>query len=96
MTDSNTTPHYLPQPSGPGLKIPILFGAVIALVVANVYLFLQLDQMRTEMATMRESMLDEVSNLRETSTVTNQTQQRRLESMREELEAARRQAAMAW
>ena len=95
MSDPNSAPQYLPQPSGPGLKIPILFGAVIALVVANVYLFLQLDQVRTEMATMRESMLDEVSNLRETSTVTNQTQQRRLESMRDELEAARRQAAMA-
>ena len=76
MSDPNSAPQYLPQPSGPGLKIPILFGAVIALVVANVYLFLQLDQVRTEMATMRESMLDEVSNLRETSTVTNQTQQR--------------------
>jgi len=95
MSETNETPHYLPPPSGPGLKIPILFGVVIALVVANVYLFLQLDQVRTEMASMRESMLDEVSNLRETSTVTSQTQQRRLETMRDELEAARRQAAVA-
>jgi chromosome segregation ATPase len=77
------------------LKIPILFGIVIALVAANVYLFLQLDQVRTELTSMRESILDEVSNLRETSTVTSQTHQRRMETMREELEAARRQAAMA-
>jgi len=95
LSEPNETDHYLPQPSGPGLKIPILFGLVIALVVANVYLFLQLDQMRTEVATMRDSVLDEVSNIRETSTVTNQTQQRRMETLREELDAARRQAAVA-
>ncbi len=87
--------HYLPPASGPGLKIPILFGVVIALVVANVYLYLQLDQVKTELAAMHDSILKEVSELRETSTVTSETQQRRLETMREELEAARRQAAMA-
>lgn len=95
MSEPNQDTHFVPQPTGPGLKIPILFGLVIALAAANVYLFLQLDQVRTEMASMRDSMLDEVSNLRETSTVTNQTQERRLESIREELEAARRQAAVA-
>ena len=96
MTEENeSNVHYIPPPSGPGLKIPILFGVVIALIAANVYLFLQLDQVKTQMAAMQDSLLDEVSDLRETSTVTNQTQQRRLETMREELEAARRQAAMA-
>ena len=95
MSDPNNVHYNIPPPSGPGLKIPILFGAVIALLVANVYLFTQIDQMRTEVAAMRDSMLDEVSNLRETSTVTNQTQQRRLETIREELESARRQAAVA-
>ena len=94
MTDANNS-HYIPPPSGPGLKIPILFGIVIALAAANVYMFLQIDQMRTEMAAMQNSLLNEVSDLRETSSVTNQTQQRRLETMREELEAARRQAAVA-
>jgi hypothetical protein len=33
-----------PPPSSGGMKIPILFGAVIALLGANVYLFLQLDK----------------------------------------------------
>lgn len=98
MSDPTNAPHnvhYIPPPSGPGLKIPILFGVVIALVAANVYLFLQLDQVRTEVSGLRESILNEISNLRESSTVTSQTHQRRMETMREELEAARRQAAMA-
>jgi len=94
LNDPNNA-HYAPQPSGPGLKVPILFGIVIALIAANVYMFLQIDQMRTEMAIMQNSFLNEFSNLRETSSVTNQTQQRRLETMREELESARRQASVA-
>jgi hypothetical protein len=86
-----------PQPpeSGGGLKIPILFGIVIALLAANVYLFLQLDQVRTDISKMRESILTEVSNLRETSSISTQNSRRHLDSLRAELEAARRQAASA-
>jgi hypothetical protein len=77
------------------LKIPILFGIVIALAAANVYLFLQLDQTRTEITKLRESILNELSNLRETSSISTQNSKRHLESLRAELEAARRQAASA-
>lgn len=87
-------PNY-PQSEGAGLKIPILFGIVIALLAANVYLFLQLDAVKTEVATMRESLLNEVSNLKETSSMSTQASRRNLERLKEELEAARRQAAMA-
>lgn len=87
--------HPQPHESGGGLKIPILFGIVIALLAANVYLFLQLDQMRTEVSKLRESILTEVSNLRESSTISTQTSRRHLDSLRSELEAARRQASTA-
>ncbi len=92
---SQPTMNPLPHEQGPGLKIPILFGIVIALLAANVYLFLQMDQLRTEMSKMRESILTEVSNLRETSSISSQTSRRHLDSVRSELEAARRQAAQA-
>jgi chromosome segregation ATPase len=91
---SEPTINY-PAESGSGLKIPILFGVVIALLAATVSLFWQLDQVRTEMSKMRESLLTEMSNLRETSSVTTQTNRRHLDSIREELEKARRQASMA-
>lgn len=80
---------------GSGLKIPILFGAVIALLAANVYLFLQLDRLRSDVSKMRESLMTEVANLREASSVTTQTNRRNLDTLREELEAARRQASVA-
>jgi hypothetical protein len=90
-------PTFVPvAPSGgSGLKIPILFGAVIALLAANVYLFLQVDHLRTDTSKMRESLLNEIANLRETSSVTTQTARRHLDTLRDELETARRQAAMA-
>lgn len=79
----------------PSLKIPILFGVVIALAAATIYLFWQVDQVRTEMTKMRESVLTEVSNLRESSSVTTQANRRHLDALREDLEKSRRQASMA-
>ncbi len=88
---------YVPsQPSGSGnLKIAILFGAVIALLALNIYLFVQLDKVQTDLAKFRDSTLTELANLKESSTVTTASQRKSLETLREELEAARRQAAMA-
>jgi hypothetical protein len=88
------TSYTTPAGSG-GLKYPILFGAVIALLAANIYLFLQLDGMKKDLTKFREATLTEISNLRESSQVTSATNRRHLESMRDELEAARRQATMA-
>ena len=83
---------YSVQPSGSGMKNAILAGAIVALLAANVYLYLQVDRIRTDMAKLRESVLTEITNLRETSTVTNQTARRHLDSLKEELESTRRQA----
>ncbi len=68
---------------------------MIALLAANVYLFLQLDKVRTDVSKNREALATEIANLRETSSVTTQTSRRNLDTLRDELEAARRQASMA-
>ncbi|MBL8221368.1 MAG: hypothetical protein JNL62_19195 [Bryobacterales bacterium] len=87
--------QYVAPSGGSNVKIAILFGAVLALLAANVYLFLQLDHVRTDMAKDREALQSEIANLREASSVTAQTNRRTVENMRDELETARRQAAMA-
>jgi chromosome segregation ATPase len=95
---SNQTFSNDPSPSsdsGWNLKVAVLFGAVIALVAANIYLFVELDRVRSDMTKFRESTLAEVANLREATSVTTATNRKNLQTMREELEAARRQAAMA-
>jgi hypothetical protein len=95
----NPNPMYMPPPpppsSGGGVEIPILFGAVIALLGANVYLFLQLDKTKTDVAGLKEAMTREISTVKETSNVTTATSRRYINELKDELEAARRQSAMA-
>lgn len=93
--NENPSTQYVAPSGGSNVKIAILFGAVLALLAANVYLFLQLDQVRTEMGKSREALQSEIANLREASSVTAQTNRRTMENLRDELETARRQAAMA-
>jgi hypothetical protein len=68
-------------------------GALIAMAAANVYLYVQLDHTRTDMTKMRESILTEVTNLRDASSVSVQSQKQRIENLKVELEEARRQAS---
>ncbi len=94
----NPNPMYMPPPPPPssgGMKIPILFGAVIALLGANVYLFLQLDKTKTDIAGLKEAMAREISTVKETSNVTTATSRRYINELKDELESARRQSAMA-
>ena len=96
-----STPSFTaapPPPSGESgwnLKLAVLFGAVIALLAANIYLFVQVDRAQSDLSKFRESTLAELQNLREATSVTTATNRKNLETMREELEAARRQASMA-
>lgn len=80
---------------GGGLKFAILFGAVIALLASNVYLFLQLDKVRKEMDGVQASLEEKLTDVKQTTVASSATSKRNLESMAEQLETARRQAAMA-
>jgi hypothetical protein len=93
-------PYYAPPPaqgggSGGGLKTAILFGAVIALIAANIYLFLQIDGLKQELSKYKDAVSTEITQVKEASNVSRQTAQRNLDTLKDELEAARRQAAMA-
>jgi hypothetical protein len=79
-------------PDGPGFKIPILFGAVLALTGASVYFYYQLSQVRTELAETRDQILAEVAKVHETSNVTTATNKQKMDALRGELAAARSQA----
>ena len=89
------TPYAQPQPSRSGLMTALVAGAIIALVAANVYLYVQIDHVRTDVSKMHDQLLTELSNLRDASSVTNASQSRHLETLKEELEAAREQARNA-
>jgi phage shock protein A len=87
------TPTYLePPPDHSGLKTALVAGALIALVAANIYLYVQVDHVRTDMAKINESLMTEITNLRDASSVNTAAQARHVETLKEELEAARTQA----
>jgi hypothetical protein len=74
----------------------LVAGAIIALVAANIYLYVQIDHARTdmsaEMAKMHDSIMAEVSSLRNSSSVTTASQQQHLDTLKQDLETARTQA----
>jgi len=76
-----------------GLLTALVFGALIALVAANIYMYVQIDHVRTDVARVRESLMTELSNIRDASSVTSASQTRHLQSLKEELDAARAAAA---
>jgi hypothetical protein len=70
----------------------LVAGSLIALVAANIYLYVQIDHMRTDLASVQEKLTTQLSNLRDTSNVNTEAQKRHIETLKEELEAARAQA----
>jgi len=90
MSDINA-----PNGGGSDVKVPILIGAVVALLAANVYLYTKLDRLTNDFGDFSKSMLNEIHSLKESSSVSTQTARRSLTTLKDELETARRQAAMA-
>ncbi len=94
MSNVSPTPTFTqaePPPPRSGLMVALVAGALIALVAANVYLYMQIDHLRTDVTKVQESLQQELSNLRDASSVTQASQTRHLETLKEELEAARAQ-----
>jgi len=82
-------PH---EPAHSNMFTALISGALIALIVANVYLFVQLDHVRTEMAQANEKLATQISNLTDTSKVSAASQTRHIETLKTELEAAKQAA----
>jgi F0F1-type ATP synthase membrane subunit b/b' len=93
MGDSpNPAPAPAPVVQSSGPQVPVMLVVVVLLIAACGYLYYQINQTRTEMAAMRDQLLDEISKIHETSAVTTQTSRRSVEELKTELDAARRQA----
>jgi len=71
----------------------LVAGAVIALVAANIYLYVQIDHVRTDVAKVREDIMNQVSNLRDMSSVTATTHKAHMDTLKQELQSAREQAS---
>ena len=83
------TTYTEPQPQRSPLLTALVAGAIIALVAANIYLYIQIDHLQTDLAKLDQSVKTGLTNLRDASSVNTAAQQRHLETLKEELEAAR-------
>lgn len=86
-------------PSRSSATIPILGGAVLAVVAGSLYLFYQLnqvrddlDQVREQLAQTRSQLTAEIARVHENSTASTQTSQSSVDALKAELDAARKQA----
>jgi len=82
----------VPEPPKSGLLPALAAGAIIALFAFNIYLYVQIDHTRTDLAKMQESLTTELTNLKDASSVTSAAQKAHLETLKQDLEAARSQA----
>lgn len=83
------------QPDNSGLKTAILFGAVIALIAANIYLYVQIDNLRQQLAKVQDSLITEVGRVRETGNVSSAAARRNIEDLQVKLTEAKKQASQA-
>jgi chromosome segregation ATPase len=83
------------DPSGSsGPKIPILFGAVVALVGASLYQFYEVRQVRAELESTRDALMDQIAKVHETTTVSSKTNRQSVDSLKTQMDEARRQASI--
>ena len=66
----------------------LVAGAVIALVAANIYLYVQIDHVRTDVTKVREDLMTQLSNLRDVSSVASASHKARMDTLKQELQAA--------
>lgn len=83
-----------PSENSSGVKIPILFGAVVALIGASLYQFYEVRQVRAELETTREALLEQISKVHETSAVSSRTNRESVDSLKSQMDEARRQATI--
>ena len=93
-------PGYMPPPPAPpsgggGLKFPILFGSVLALLGANVYLFTQLDKTKNDVKLLQASLKSEIQEVQQTAAVSTRASKQYVSELKDDLEAARRLERLA-
>ncbi|HSW48919.1 MAG TPA: hypothetical protein VLH09_02035, partial [Bryobacteraceae bacterium] len=91
---SEPAPNVTERKKG-GILVPILFGIVLALAVANAVTFVWLDGLKHDVAVMKDTLLNEVAKVREASSLSTASSRNHLSDLREQLEQARKQAAAA-
>jgi hypothetical protein len=87
--------HLPPEQGGSNVKTALVGGALAALLISNVYLFVQIHDVKADQAKAKLALEAQVEELKDTSTQTVATNRKHLETLKSDLEAARIQANQA-
>lgn len=94
MSDIDRTPYPV-ESGGSPVKTAVVAGAMVALIASNVYLYVQMDALRGDLAQASEAFQMEVAKLREASSESTASNRRYVESLKQQLEEAQRQASIS-
>ena len=100
MSTAPQQPTYIiPPPSSPNWKTPLIFGLIVLLAAANIYLFVQLDRMKTayraENAKLSSEFNGAIEKMRIDSSEEVQRSRRSVELLQARLAQQRRAADQA-
>jgi hypothetical protein len=88
-------PPPAPASEGMGWKMGVLFAVVVALIGANVYLYMQLDKVKKDLSAANDTAQTRLDKLEEATSVSTRSNRRTVDELRDQLERARRQANLA-
>ena len=88
-----TNPPLYPQPPRQGSNLPMALagGAIVAMLAGNIYLFIQIQDLKKDNVRTRDAMQAEIEKLEENTTAVSASSRKHAEQLREELDASRRQ-----
>jgi len=95
MSAPHQYPYASPPPGNPNVKTALAGGAIAASLLANIFLFWQLHDVKSDSLKDRQTLQAEIETLKENNTAMTSTQRKRLEDLREELDNRSRQLNMA-
>ena len=84
-------PHQ-PQSSGSNLPLALAGGAIVAMLAGNIYLFIQIQDLKKESVAARDAMQAEIEKLEENTTAVGASSRKHAEQLRQEVDATRRAA----
>ena len=99
MSSSQQPTYIIPPPAGPNWKTPVLVGVLVILAISNIFLFVQLDHVRTEnraeMEKLTQVFNSSLERIRIDSSEEVRRSSRRLEEVQGQLALSRREANLA-
>jgi chromosome segregation ATPase len=90
----NPPPQQQDKGTG-GWKFPVLLAGILGLAGSNVYQYTQMSKMSEETVKVQKSLQDEIASVKENSAVSTQTQRRTIDTLKDDLSAARRRSDSA-